>query len=138
MSESGWYPPGAENDPNAPYNQVDPDPVDISVCASITLSKSATISVDDYTAEEWEDYDTGDEGEVIHTGGVDYDFSDCNLLEVFKEQEYTIPELLERLKAYLTEDLAQCSPESCKGKELKRVLAACDGWTVDEEEVVEE
>jgi hypothetical protein len=24
MSESGYYPPGAENDPRAPWNQVDP------------------------------------------------------------------------------------------------------------------
>ena len=30
MRESGWYPPGAEHDPRAPWNQ--PDPIECPRC----------------------------------------------------------------------------------------------------------
>ena len=32
MRESGYYPPGAEFDPNAPYNQVDPPEIECYDC----------------------------------------------------------------------------------------------------------
>ena len=32
MRESGYYPPGAEFDPNAPYNQVDPPEIECKDC----------------------------------------------------------------------------------------------------------
>ena len=52
MIKSDYYPPGAEFDPNAPYNQSDPEPVEVDVCISQTLHKSTTISTTDYVAEE--------------------------------------------------------------------------------------
>ena len=50
---SGYYPPGAEYDPNAPYNQSDPPEVEVELIATETMTK--TISV--YTNKVWRVYD---------------------------------------------------------------------------------
>ena len=42
------YPLGAANDPNAPFNKVDPEPIEVEVTVSITLSKTVKIYVDDF------------------------------------------------------------------------------------------
>lgn len=137
MYDNYNYPVGA-NTPDAPWNQSDPEPVEVKVTISQSLSRSTTITVTDYTAEEWEDCEPDGEGGFYRTGGVDYDFSDSNLKEAYEIQEYTIPELLEYLKSYLIADIAQCSEESSKKKLLQCILKGCEGWTVDETEVVED
>lgn len=149
MFESGYYPPGAEHDPNAPYNQSDPDPVDVDCYISCSISKDVTVSTTDYIAEEWEDWDRDDEGGYIHSGGVDYDFSDCNFSEAYHQDHYGILELLEQLKVFLEgaiEDLEMLSPEASKEEKAakranlriyKQMLEDCQGWTLDEEEVGE-
>ena len=58
MTESGYYPMGAEFDKNAPYNQVEPEPLEIEVTVSVTLSKTMKIKVNDYL-EEIEDDEEG-------------------------------------------------------------------------------
>lgn len=146
------YPMGADT-PDAPWNQSDPDPVDVEVCVSITLSKSVTISVTDYQAEEWEDWEKDDEGGTIHTGGVDYDFSDSDLKGAYESTEYTIPDLLkelqqrvqkeydqveEEMKAQTSLSRAQKRPYEVKLNKLQNLISACDDWNVDELEVVEE
>lgn len=131
------YPYGADI-PNAPWNQSDPEPVEVDVTISQSLSRSTKITVTDYIAEEWEDCEP-DEGDGFYrTGGVDYDFSDSDLKRAYEEQEYTIPELLDYLKAYLITDIAECSEESGRKKKLQHILACCEGWEVDETEVVED
>ena len=50
--ESGYYPPGAEFDPRAPYNQVDLPEKEIEVTISVTLSKTVKVTVDDYDVYE--------------------------------------------------------------------------------------
>ena len=76
MSESSYYFLGAECDSNSPYNQSDQKPIEVDVCISQTLHKSTTISTTDYTIEEWEDCERGDDGKFITTRRVNYDFSD--------------------------------------------------------------
>ena len=78
------YPMGAANDPNAPYNQVDPEPIEIEVTVSITLSKTVKIYVDDYIQEAPE----VDEDGNYYSGGID--FSECNLSRAVEEQ-ITLP-----------------------------------------------
>lgn len=56
MRESGYYPPGAEFDPSAPYNQCDPPDIDIEVTVFETLTKTANI----VTNNAW--YVTDEEG----------------------------------------------------------------------------
>ena len=147
MFESGYYPPGAEHDPNAPYNQSDLDPIDVDCYISYSISKDITVSTTDYIAEEWEDWDSDDEGGYVHSGGVDYDFSNCNFSEAYHQDHYDILELLEQLKVFLEgaiEDLEQLSPEVSKEEKAakranlriyKQMLEDCQGWTLDEEEV---
>lgn len=130
------FPVGA-NVPDAPWNQSDPEPVEVGVTISQSLSRSTTITVTDYTAEEWEDVECDEDGYMSRTGGVDYDFSDSDLKGAYEEQEYTIPELLDYLKAYLIADIAECSEENGKKKKLQHILACCEGWEIDETEVVE-
>ena len=50
---SGYYPPGAEYDPDAPYNQEEPPEVLVELTATETLTK--TISA--YTNKVWRVYD---------------------------------------------------------------------------------
>ena len=45
MTESGYYPPGAEHDPNAPWNQEELPEREIEVTVSVTLSKTVKIKV---------------------------------------------------------------------------------------------
>ena len=78
------YPPGAANDHLAPYNQGDPEPIEIEVTVSITLSKTVKIYVDDYVQEAPE----VDEDGHYHKG--DIDFSECNLCQAVEEQ-ITLP-----------------------------------------------
>lgn len=107
------YPPGAANDPNAPYNQRENPEVEIEVTVSITLSKTVKVFVTDYELIEDEDED----GKY-----VERDFSDTNLLAAVEEQ-VILPQ-----NASLYVDV---------GSNLK---AANDlsGWHVDEIECVKE
>ena len=70
------YPMGADT-PNAPWNQVDPEPRKIKVTVSITLSKTVEVEVDDYTTEE-----TNEDG--CH--GVTYYFDESNLEQAVRSQ----------------------------------------------------
>ena len=137
MIESGYYPPRTEFDPSAPYNQSDPEPVEVNVCISQTLHKSTTISTTDYVAEECEDCERDDDGRFVTTGGVSYDFSDSDLLNAYKNDSWTIPELLYELKDYIKQDLNRGCSESKKAW-LERMMKACEGWELDEEEVIKE
>ena len=70
MAESGYYPAGAEHDPNAHRNQEDIPEREVEVTVSVTLSKTLKIKVSDYTVDS--------------EGNVDY--SDCNLREAVENQ----------------------------------------------------
>lgn len=76
MAESGYYPAGTEYNPNAPWNQKDSEPVEVSVCVSVTLSKTVKVKVDDYVAEDNE----------ASGSDIPFNFSDCNLREAVCQQ----------------------------------------------------
>ena len=122
----GDYPPGAANDPNAPYNQKEQEPVDIDVCVSCTLSKSTTIE----SNPEVDD-----------------------LKDIYEQQEYTIPELLDEFIKILKKEIAEINATikllddnmSNAKKALEsnishynNLLDSLKGWTVDELEVIKE
>ena len=136
MYDNYNYPLGADT-PYAPWNQSDPEPVEVDVTISQSLSRPTTITVTDYIAEEWEDCEPDEEGGFYRTGGIEYDFSDSDLKGAYKRQEYTIPELLDYLKDYLIADINKCNEESKKRK-LQHILKCCKDWEVDETEVVED
>ena len=138
MKESGYYPLGIEYSSDAPWNQSEPEPVEVDVTISQSLSRSTKIKVTDYVANEWEDVEPNDKGGFNRIGGVEYDFSNSDLKGAYEEQEYTIPELLDYLILYLIRDIAKCNEESDKKKKLQHILKCCEGWILDETEVIEE
>ena len=79
MTESGYYPPGAKHDPNAPWNQVDNPEREIEVTVSVTLSKTVKIKVSDY---EITDSGKDEDGEYFE----DIDYSNCDLKGAVEEQ----------------------------------------------------
>ena len=138
MTESGYYPIGTEHDPNAPYNQVEHEKVEVEVVISQTLSRSTKIFITDYIAKEYENIESDDEGGFYRTREIEYDFSDSDLKGSYEEQEYTIPELLDYLKTYLIVDIANCNKDSGKKQKLQHILDCCEGWKVDETEIIKE
>ena len=90
------YPMGADT-PDAPWNQVDPEPRKIEVTVSITLSKTVEVEVTDYTAEE--DYD--EDG----YNGINYDYSECDLEQAVRDQ-VTLPNSVGEFNDWVEDDFA--------------------------------
>lgn len=125
--ESGYYPPGAEFDPRAPYNQVDLPEKEIEVTISVTLSKTVKVTVNDYEVDEGRDED----GYYCN-----YDFSECNLQKAVEDQIVLPQNLAKFTEEMFNQDLnlkAAGMP-----RYLKDAIADCKGWTVDEMEVISE
>ena len=135
--ESGYYPLGAEHDPNAPYNQVDPPEMEFKVTATFSVDKEVTVRTSDYVVEEDWDDDMG-KCESIDT-------SDTNWIAAYQEQHESIEDLLCAFKELLDEHITtmindmQCHIEIDKAR-LKRfqyLKSECEGWVTHDFEVVE-
>ena len=50
MNRNSNYPPGAEHDPNAPYNEKEPKPVKVKLDVYLTIHKVVEIETDKYYA----------------------------------------------------------------------------------------
>lgn len=127
MIESGGYPPGAEFDSRAPYNQVDLPGKEIEVTVSVTLSKTVKIVVDDYEVED----DWDEDGRY-----VSYNFSNCDLYKAVENQivlPQSIAEFTERMFNHDLDLKAAGIP-----KYLKNAIEDCKDWVVDEMEVIPE
>ena len=144
MIESGYYPPGAEFDPNAPYNQSDVPEKEFDVTCTLCMSKTVSAYTNDYVpGAEGVDYESDDEGGCVACGWHDPDdTSSTNWSEVFGGNHKTIPELLEELKKYIQRDLdnidevaeEQKHDKAFLKRKLEFLLEECDGWNVDEED----
>lgn len=105
MKESGWYPPGAEFDPNAPYNQMEPEEKEYKVTAMYCIRR---------TDEIW---------------STKYD-EDDNLCDPQREWEsvYMTPlELFRHCRAlaeYMLENGCNKYPEHV----LRNIIEDCTGW----------
>lgn len=149
MIESGYYPPGAEFDPNAPYNQSDIPEEEFEVTCSQSLSRTASVWTSNYIpGAEGVDYESDDEGgcyaSVWHD---DPDTSDTNWAEEYESNGYKTPlQLIQMLKEYLEQDLKKWEEEDKKEphkwaatqvRKYKSLIEECDCWTEDETEYVE-
>jgi len=110
-------------------------PIDVEVTITQTLSRNTTIQTSDYIATDWLDEELNDDGTVSRYGGTEYDYSECNLLKDYEEQDYTIPDLLNELSAYLTVELNKTPKRGGRYNVLKNMLKACKEWVVDDSEV---
>lgn len=127
MRDRDYYPPGAYDDPNAPYNQIDPPEKEFNLTVSQTLSKSIEVVTDNYIPEC--DYETG----CIYANTSETDW-----YGIYEEEQYNILELLGHLQTFAEKELENVSPNSGRGRELQRIIESCKDWTVDDYEVVEE
>lgn len=111
--ESGYYPPGAEFDPFAPYNQVDPPEREFDLDVSLTMSKTATVVSDNY--DEYYSYASVNEPQ-----------------KTYEEQEFTITEILDFARR-CAEYMLDKHDFSLKSKyDLKSMLESSKGWKVDD------
>lgn len=113
-------PIGTENNMMAPWNQIDNQEIDRDCVITETISRKVILSTTDYIEEE----------DLVDT-------SNTNWFDEYSSQEYTALELIDRLKSYIEEDIRNTSPNTSKGKELQRLLSACNGWEKVELEVEE-
>lgn len=118
------YPPGAANDPDAPYNEPLIPERDFDLNVTVTLSRQVTICTDMYRPE----YEDG----CTYANTEDTDWK-----KEYEEKCYTIPDLLNILVGYIKEDLKRYGGLKRKERELNEILEACQEWKVDEVEIEE-
>lgn len=144
------YPPGAEFDPSAPYNQSDIPEKEFDVTCSQCLSRTATVWTNNYIpGASGVDYEPDDEGGYYASSWHDPDdTSDTNWAEEYEENGFKTPlELIELLKEYLEKDLRNIqkdmlpndrSYKATKARMLKGLIEECDCWTEDEIEFTQD
>lgn len=123
MRESGYYPPGAEFDPNAPYNQHENPEEEFEITVSQTLSKAVTVFTSNYNLE----VDCDEEGCYRNC-----DTSDTPWKEVYEEDYHTPLQLIGFLKRLLEGN------EPISDSLKKQLIEECDNWCEDELIFVEE
>ncbi len=122
------YPLGADT-PSAPWNQVENPEIERYCEVTESITRNVTLSTTDYVSDEdWDDKI----GKCISADTSETDWS-----REYDSQEYTALELIAKLKSYVEEDLNNTSPNTSKGRELQRLLYACDGWEQVDIEVEE-
>lgn len=122
MIESGYYPPGAEFDTNAPYNQHENPEEEFEVTISQTLSKTVTVFTSNYNLE----VDCDEEGCYRNC-----DTSDTPWKEVYEEDYHTPLQLIGFLKRLLEGN------EHISDSLKKQLIEECEGWCEDDYEIVE-
>ena len=113
MKERDYYPAGAYNDQNAPYNQCDAPEKIFPVTVEVTLKKE-----DDLTGTYYED--CCEEGCCIVCNEENWE-------QRFNDKRRTIPQLLEELKKRVEAELEACTDNQRKWQ-LKDLLWDCTGW----------
>ena len=149
MIESGYYPPGAEFDMNAPYNQAEIPEKEFDVTCVQTLSKQTTVLTSDYIpGASGCDYEPDGEGGCSSIGWQDPDdTSDTNWSKEYSENgHYTPIGLIGVLKERLIKELKELenSPVDSKFtykkqqdiRKIKHLIEECDDWNEDETEII--
>lgn len=98
-----------------------------NITVTEVLSKESTVEIDeeDYTVEQ-------DEDGMLSRYPKDYvDFKD-----LYKEQHYSILQLLNILKKECKHKLMNTQSQR-KANYLKGIIEDCDGWCVDDCEIIE-
>lgn len=148
MNTFGWgYPAGAENDPDAPYNEVEVPEKEFDVLVSQTLSKSTSVFTNNYipgaSGVEYEHDEEG--GHAVGWQDPD-DTSDTDWEKEYHENDHYTPlELINKFKKYLEREwdvlknAAEANDAETRWKKnnIKHLIEECEGWTDDETEIIE-
>lgn len=133
MYDNYHYPPGADTE-NAPWNEPVVPEKDFDITCSQTLSKTVTVTTDNYTPGACGvDYEPDDEGGYCASSWQDPDdTSDTDWENEFHENDYHTPlQLIELFKQCLEQQLS-------KGLVFKspafteHLIEECSGWIEDE------
>ena len=119
MKESGYYPPGAEFDSNAPWNEkVNPER-EFKVCARQTMVKHSTVCTSDY----YEEYCDEDGHTYVQTDDTDWEeaWASCNK---------GVGDLIAALKNICDTLIKDPNHKFRKGY-LNELSKECDGWEAD-------
>ena len=130
MNTDGNYPPGAINDPNAPWNEKETPEKEFEVCITQTLSKTVKVTTNNYIPDGGVD----DDGHYY----LDADTSDTNWREVYKNSHYTPLELIEKFRDFLKSTLQDPLGGTLKYAHRIMLIEECENWIEDETEIVEE
>lgn len=110
---------------NDPQEQEELPEEEVEVTISVTLSKTIKVLVNDYSIEVGKNED----GNYCNK-----DFSECDLYKAVEDQ-VTLPQYLADYTENMFEyDLDLKAAGMCKG--LKEAIKDCQGWCVDDFEVV--
>lgn len=147
------YPMGAALDSSAPYNQSDPEPIEVDCCVSYSLSKTMPVKIQNYNTSEAYESDIDDEGHRYCHKFKENNFDDTNFTEEFKNDNtaFGIPALLTELQKLikdrvkeLTDNFNLTKSYSVRQKireqinHYESVLQASQNWTIDELDVCQE
>ena len=122
MTESGYYPPGAEFDPNAPYNQLELPEEEFDITVTQTLSKTLTVATDNYRYIEEADED----GRY-----VEYDTDETDWEDVYAEDHHTPEQLIALFKRFLERKDEEEIPDSIR----QHLIKECEDWIVEEQSI---
>ena len=122
------YPPGAANDPNAPYNEVPMPEVEVKVTAK--LYKETVVFAEKHDCVEYEiDPDTG------RRVGIHY--TECDdVREAYEDQEYTPDEIMQNCIKVCQELIKEQKPWFAHVN-IQKLMDSCEGWAQEELEVEE-
>ena len=111
---SDYYPAGAYNDPNAPWNKVDKPEIMVKCDVMVSVIREGVpVITDNYTRDE--------DGIVVFQEHLTDDYENCH---------HDIPKLLGELAKYIRGELAgDISRE--RRNELEDMLADCQGWRTE-------
>lgn len=117
MCDRDYYPAGAYDDPNAPYNQVDPPEVEFDCSATVVLNKDTTVTTDRvyWDGDDW----------VLCDG-----LAKC---DAFVDNYTDILDLLDELVKYIDQELAT-KPDYKRREQLEKMKESAKGWTIIDEE----
>jgi hypothetical protein len=148
MKESGYYPPGAEFDSSAPYNQTDVSEKNFEVTCSQSLSRTVTITTNNYIpGASGIDYEPDGEGGYYASGWQDPDdTSNTDWGKEYGYDHFTPLQLIQILREYVEKDLSNVdniAKETNQNKafierKLTHLIDECDCWQDDETEYIVE
>lgn len=112
MSQSQWN--------SAPWNEKEQSAITRDCEITETVTRKVTLATKDYSA--YSDYDD----ELGACSSVDT--TETDWVAEYEEQEYSIIELLSKLKEYVADDLKNTNHSPKQQKELQKLLLVCDSW----------
>lgn len=120
MYDNYNYPLGADT-PDAPWNRQDVPEINVDCDMTVILVKPAVpVVTDQYTKDE-SGYTE------ITDGGLD-------LIKRYKQQHFSITDMLSELKQYITDEISTDIPAS-RRQRLTDMLDDCQNWQIEDVDV---